>query len=113
IGGVDAVIIATDLGHEHLARARPFIEAGLPVFIDKPLTDRVDHLRQFDAWQRAGHAILSTSCLRYAREYAAARERLPDLGPLRLITMSMAKTWERYGIHALEGVYPFLPTREC
>ena len=38
IGEVDAVIIPTDIGDEHLERARPFIEAGLPVFIDKPLS---------------------------------------------------------------------------
>ncbi|MFW6060564.1 MAG: Gfo/Idh/MocA family oxidoreductase, partial [Phycisphaeraceae bacterium] len=42
IGEVDAAVIATDIGGEHLERARPFIEAGLPVFIDKPLTDRAD-----------------------------------------------------------------------
>ena len=110
IGQVDAVIIPTDIGGEHLDRARPFIEAGLPVFIDKPLTDRKDHLQQFIAWQQAGHPILSTSCMRYSREYAACRERLAEVGELRLITMTMAKSWERYGIHALEGVYPFLPT---
>src|SRR5687767_8212699 len=33
IAHVDAVIIPTDLGEEHLERSRPFIEAGLPVFI--------------------------------------------------------------------------------
>src|SRR5690242_8149920 len=37
IGQVDAVLIATDIGAEHVARARPFVEAGLPVFVDKPL----------------------------------------------------------------------------
>src|SRR2546423_1459537 len=39
IGQVDAVIIPTDKGQEHVERARPFVEAGLPVFIDKPLAD--------------------------------------------------------------------------
>src|SRR5512138_3413150 len=34
IGQVDAVIIPTDKGEEHLDRARPFIEANVPVFID-------------------------------------------------------------------------------
>ena len=34
IGQVDAVIIPTDKGHEHVERARPFVEAGLPLFID-------------------------------------------------------------------------------
>ena len=108
IGRVDAVIIPTDKGSEHLDRARPFIEAGLPVFIDKPLTDREDHLRQFVRWRREGKAILSTSCMRYAREFAECRGRLGEVGQMRLITMTTSKSWERYGIHALEGVYPLL-----
>ena len=39
IGAVDAVLVATDIGSEHVERARPFVEAGVPVFIDKPLCD--------------------------------------------------------------------------
>ena len=31
IGKVDAVIIATDIGSEHVERARPVLEAGLPL----------------------------------------------------------------------------------
>jgi hypothetical protein len=108
IGQVDAVIIPTDKGWEHLDRARPFIEANLPVFIDKPLTDREDHLQQFLKWQSEGKAILSTSAMRYAKEFAAAKSKIDELGELRLITMTTPKSWERYGIHALEGVYPFL-----
>ena len=108
IGQVDAVIIPTDKGWEHLDRVRPFIEADLPVFIDKPLTDREDHLQQFVKWQREGKAIMSTSCMRYAREFAEAQQGLSELGELRLITITTPKSWERYGIHALEGVYPFL-----
>jgi predicted dehydrogenase len=109
IGKVDAVIIPTDIGSEHLERARPFIEAGLPVFVDKPLTDREEHLRQFVKWQSEGKAILSSSVLRYGKEYADCRERISEIGHLRLITMATVKSWERYGIHAAEAVYPFLP----
>jgi hypothetical protein len=36
IGQVDAVILGTDDGHEPVRRARPFVEAGLPMFVDKP-----------------------------------------------------------------------------
>ena len=108
IGKVDAVIIPTDKGWEHLDRARPFIEADMPIFIDKPLTDSEDHLKQFVKWQRQGKPIMSTSCMRYAKEFAEVQNRLSELGELRLITMTTAKSWERYGIHALEGVYPFL-----
>lgn len=109
IGQVDAVVIPTDVGSEHLERARPFIEAGLPVFIDKPLTDRPDHLRQFIAWHAAGKPLCSTSCMRYAREFIDLRARLNEVGQPRLVVITMAKSWERYGIHALEAVYPFLP----
>jgi predicted dehydrogenase len=108
IGLVDAVCIPTDIGSEHLERARPFVEAGVPAFIDKPLTDRADHLAQFAAWMRAGKPIMSTSACRYAREFVDARTDLYKLGELRLITATMVKNWARYGIHALEGVYPFL-----
>lgn len=108
IGQVDAVIIPTDKGEEHLSRARPFVEAGLPVFIDKPLTDNEADLRQFVRWQKQGKTILSTSCMRYSREYADCRAKMKTIGDLRLITMTISKSWERYGIHALEGVYPFL-----
>ncbi len=109
IGQVDAVIIPTDRGWEHVDRVRPFVEAGLPVFVDKPLCDNEADLRQFVAWQKAGKAILSTSCMRYAREFCAAKEKMADaVGQPRLITMTTPKSWERYGIHALEGVYPLL-----
>lgn len=108
IGQVDAVIVATDKGHEHVDRARPFIEAGLPVFIDKPLTDRADHLQQFIDWQRQGKAFMSTSAMRYAREYLDLKARLNEVGQPRLIIGNMLKDWERYGIHALEAVYQLL-----
>ena len=109
IGQVDAVLIPTDVGGEHLERARPFIENDVPVFIDKPLTDREDHLRCFVDWQSAGKALMSSSCMRYAREFAELRKRRDEVGKLRLLTVTMCKSWERYGIHALEAVYPFLP----
>ncbi|MBI4578594.1 MAG: oxidoreductase [Planctomycetes bacterium] len=108
IGKVDAVLIPTDKGYEHVERARPFIDAGLPVYIDKPLADREDHLQQFIRWHGEGKAILSTSMMRYCREFADCRARMHELGGLRLVVLTIAKSWERYGIHALEGVYPLL-----
>ena len=108
IGHVDAVVIATDDGNDHVRRARPFIEAGLPVFIDKPMATNVDDLRQFVQWQREGKVLLSTSGMRYAPEMRLSQEQKTHLGDLRWITSFTCKTWERYGIHALEAVYPLL-----
>jgi predicted dehydrogenase len=109
IGQVDAVIIPTDKGEEHVERARPFVEAGLPVFIDKPLAISTDHINQIVAWHEAGRRICSTSAMRYAQEFLAIRSRLAEIGELRLIVATCAKSWERYGIHALEAVYGLLP----
>lgn len=106
IGHVDAVIIATDKGHEHVARCRPFVEAGLPVFVDKPMVDNAADLKTFCRWAGQGRAIMSSSCMRYAKEYAPLRLSTNNLGLLRFASITMMKTWERYGIHALEGLYP-------
>lgn len=105
IGAVDAVIIATDDGSDHVRRARPFVEAGLPVFVDKPMATTLTELQQFVRWNREGKIILSTSGMRYAPEM---RADFSDLGELRWITSFTCKTWERYGIHALEAVSPLL-----
>ena len=108
IGQVDAVIIATDIGAEHVERARPFIEAGLPVFVDKPMVDNAADLATFVGWVREGRAILSSSCMRYAKEFLPYRLSTHELGSLRFVSITTPKTWERYGIHALEGIYPIL-----
>ena len=108
IGEADAVIVATDIGAEHVRRCRPFVEAGLPVFVDKPLADNEADLRVFARWAEEGAPVMSSSCMRYAKEYLPYRLSHHELGELRFLAVSMAKTWERYGIHAVEGVYPIL-----
>jgi len=108
IGQVDAVVISTDDGDDHIRRVKPFIEAGLPVFVDKPMATNIADLRQFVHWHRAGSTILSTSGMRYAPEMRLSDEQRAQLGDLRWITSFTCKTWERYGIHALEAVEPLL-----
>lgn len=108
IDQVDAVIISTDDGDDHIRRVKPFIEAGLPVFVDKPMATNIADLRQFVQWHKAGAVILSTSGMRYAPEMRLSDEQRTQLGDLRWITSFTCKTWERYGIHALEAVEPLL-----
>jgi len=100
IGEVDAVIISTDDGTDHVRRARPFVEAGLPVFVDKPMATTLAELKQFARWQRDGARILSSSGMRYAPAVAGLQG-----SEWRWLTSITCKTWERYGIHALEPVY--------
>ncbi len=108
IGEVDAVIVATDKGGEHVERCRPFIEAGLPVFVDKPLADNEPDLNTFIQWVEEGRAIMSSSCMRYAKEFMPYRISTHELGELRFASITTPKSWESYGIHALESIYPIL-----
>ncbi len=108
IGNVDAVILGTDDGHEHVRRAQPFIEAGLPMFVDKPLAINVPDLNQFIRWHQAGQVFLSSSNMRYAPEIKQVLRQKAQLGDLRWIATCTSKTWERYAIHALEGIWPVL-----
>ncbi len=108
IGEVDAVLVATDIGSEHVARCRPFVEAGIPVFVDKPIVDNAEDLKIFCNWADDGKAILSSSSMRYCKEFAPYRISTHNLGELRYASITTPKTWERYGIHALEAVYPIL-----
>lgn len=103
IGEVDAVLIATDDGFDHVRRARPFIEAGLPVFIDKPLALTIEDLRAFIRWRREGARLLSSSGLRFSPELDPL---IPDpgVGEIRWIAGLSCKTWERYGVHLVEPV---------
>lgn len=111
IGHVDAVFISTDDGFEHVRRARPFVEAGLPVFVDKPLAIGLADLAMFIAWEKSGARILSSSGMRYAPEidaYLPGATGAAALGTLRWISSTGAKAWENYGIHALEPIFRIL-----
>ena len=108
IGNVDAVIVATDDGNEHVERCKPFIEAGIPMFIDKPLVNTEEDLRTFVKWRKEGAHFTTSSCMRYAKEYEPYYSNHYELGELMYICSPMAKKYETYGIHALEAMYPLL-----
>ncbi len=108
IGEVDAVIVATDIGSEHVARCRPFIEADIPMFIDKPMADNADDLRQFVKWHDEGRHFISSSSMRYVKSMEPYFQNHHEIGKLMYICQPMCKKWETYGIHALEGMFPLL-----
>ncbi len=108
IGQVDAVIIATDIGAEHAGRCRPFIEADIPMLIDKPMADSEKDLQIFTKWQEEGYHFVSSSSMRYTKELEPYYKNHYELGKLMYICQPMCKKWETYGIHALEAIYPLL-----
>lgn len=108
IGEVDAVVISTDKGFEHVERAKAFVEAGLPIFVDKPMVDNEEDLYTFCDWIKNGAKILSSSAMRYAKAFKPYHRNIHEIGELRFGLVPMAKKWETYGIHAAESIYPIV-----
>ncbi len=103
IGKVDAVILARDDGENHLKMARPFIEEGIPVFIDKPLTDNYADLKEFAKYYKTGKLIMSCSSVRYSDGIVEIKEN-KDCGRIIHACAASPKLWRTYGIHAVEAV---------
>src|SRR5436305_14781411 len=78
IGRIDGVLIESVDGSVHLERARPFIQAGIPTFVDKPFTASLAAARELIHLAAArGTPLFSSSSLRYApdvAEYVAGRD---------------------------------------
>jgi predicted dehydrogenase len=105
LGLVDAVLVVDDTngGAVHADLARPFLEAGMPVFVDKPMTtDYADAVALFEIAGRTGAPLLSCSALRFAVELESAREKLAQIGRLSSIVSVGPGDWFYYGVHAVE-----------
>lgn len=105
IGQVDAALIIDDTGGgaTHAELARPFLEAGLPVFIDKPMTtEYADAVALFDLAETKGAPLMSCSALRFPVELAEAQAAFDAAGTLSSIISVGPGEWFYYGIHAVE-----------
>jgi hypothetical protein len=111
IGAVDAVMILRDDHESHAPLALPFLRAGLPVFIDKPLCLSVRELDLFRPWLESG-SLMSCSGLRFARELDPWRAGgLAGLGQIRSIHGSVVMDWGKYAIHIIEPLFSLVTAR--
>lgn len=108
IGEVDAIILGRDDPENHVEMARPFIDADIPIFIDKPLAASRADLDYFTSKFYEGKFILSCSSMRYAKETQLARSVIDSLGPIQLVSATGKKDWIKYGVHMLEAVFAVL-----
>ena len=108
IGQVDAVLLLKDEPTEQMALSRLFIDANVPLFVDKPLATTAADLAYFSEQAAQGKFIMSCSSMRYATECRAVKNEFVALGPLQLATAVGKKDWMKYGIHMLEGLFMLL-----
>lgn len=105
---VDAVILARDDPENHVAMAKVFLEADVPLFIDKPLASNYEDLEYFAKMNSAGKLFMSCSSMRYAVESKAVKDEIESLGRIELVTAVGKKDWLKYGVHMLEGMFALL-----
>jgi hypothetical protein len=114
IGEVDAVLLGDDIGKadDHRDLVAPALEAGLPVFCDKPLADSPTRAREIITLAEKHKAPLMSSSL--FRHFAEVQEvsrlrRSGELGALRWLTVGYHAACiddfiPIYGIHPVWAV---------
>ncbi|RLG06290.1 MAG: gfo/Idh/MocA family oxidoreductase [Thaumarchaeota archaeon] len=114
IGRVDAVMIEYNEGAKHLEASRPFMEAGLPVFIDKPLACSIQDAKKIiELAKDNGVPVFSSSSLRYALEIQNLKKSdvgrilsASTYGPGIIVQFNPGLFF--YVIHAIEMLYALM-----
>jgi predicted dehydrogenase len=85
IGKVDAILVVHRHGDLHAEHAIPFLEAGIPVYVDKPFAvSLADCHAMLDAANDGNALLTSYSSLRYAPTTTDLADTLESLGEIRV-----------------------------
>ena len=113
---VDVVLLETNDGRLHLEQALPVLEAGKPLFIDKPMAASLaDVLALFEAAAHYGVPVFSASSLRFQEPVQAVRDGsigrvvgADAYSPAHLEPTHPDLFW--YGIHGVETLFTAMGT---
>lgn len=106
-GSVDAVIIARDDVESHFEIAKFFLELGIYVLVDKPLSICKGQIDFYMPYLQSAQ-LMSCSGLRYANEIVSRFGGELRNEKLCFVNAITVLDWCKYGIHVLEGVTPIL-----
>jgi predicted dehydrogenase len=102
VGQVDGILLARDDAQTHYEFAAPFLEAGIPVYVDKPLALTVADAQQLIDLQRYPGQLFSCSAMRYAKEFHLSHADWAQIGRLLHIHATVPKDWDKYAVHVIE-----------
>jgi virulence factor len=116
IGKIDGVLIESVDGSVHYDRAKPFLEAGVPMFIDKPFTCSLEHAKAIaELAEKNNVVVFSSSSLRYGVEIQEVQANQDEYGKvIGADAYSPGPVHPRnpglfhYGIHGLETLYALM-----
>ncbi len=114
---IDALIVTSRDGALHRALAVPYLDAGTPVWVDKPLAASVADAQEIVAAARRGGALLtSSSALRWVADTDAVADELASMGDLQAVTVTgpadAASEYSGiffYGIHIADVAQRLVP----
>jgi predicted dehydrogenase len=110
MGKIDALIVDHRHPKYHLDAAAPFVEAGIPTFIDKPFCYRVEEGKKFLAMARKkGTPVSSYSSSAHTVETFDIKDQVKSLGKINHIVsfgpVDINSVWGGvffYGVHLVE-----------
>lgn len=112
ISKVDAILLARDDSENHLKFATPFLNAGLPIYIDKPLALSIKSAKKILSLQKYSGQIFSCSALKFADELCLNKEQLSSVGKIKNIHGYISKDWDKYSIHIIEPIMKIISKNE-
>ena len=107
LGQVDAVICDHRHPKYHLKSVRPFVEEGIPIFVDKPFCYRAQEGKEFlKLAKKAGVAVTSFSVLIHQGSFERFKAKLARIGTvLAGSTYGPADLKSRYGGIFFYGIH--------
>jgi hypothetical protein len=109
VGQIDALLLARDDAENHLKFAEPFLKAGIPIYIDKPIALSMQDFEKIYSLEQYAGQIFTCSALRFSNELKLTNEDRTQLGEIRQIIACTPKSWNKYGVHIIEPVLNMLP----
>ena len=108
IGEVDAILLARDDAESHFKLASPFINAGIPIYIDKPIALSTQSLDAIYNLERYPGQIFTCSAFRYSPDFILSEDDKKQLGQIVELYAFSPKSWDKYAIHIIEPVLKLL-----
>lgn len=83
LGKADAVFVLQRNGSRHLSCAMPYLEAGIPVFVDKPFACTTEDAERMVAIaKKSGSVLCGGSCVKFSKEIAELKETVQHSAPI-------------------------------
>ena len=105
---IDGLLLARDDAINHQSLVAPFLRAGVPVYIDKPIALNLSAFDELHSLQVYPGQIFSCSALRFSPEFQVSEGELSRIGPLQLVTGTIPKYWATYSIHLIDPLLNIL-----